>query len=89
MRKAQKQQIENLIALLSEAHQEIIHTIKNGTTGLALDLLAQCQQSAIAAENMICAQEGEEHKTISYLESYCDTLFRCTKQCKTDKFWIT
>lgn len=76
MRKAQKQQIEDLIALLFEAHQEIKYTIENGNTDLALDLLAQCQQSAIAAENMICALEGEEHKTISHLESYCDTLFQ-------------
>ena len=70
MRKAQKKQIEDMMALLAEAHQKIKYTIKNGNVNLALDLLAQCQQSAVAAATVIESSEGEGHKTVSCLESY-------------------
>ena len=76
MRKAQKTQLEEYIALLGEAHQEIVSAVKDGDVALAGALLEQCQNTAVAAGNMIAELEGEGNKTVSYLDFYCEVLFR-------------
>lgn len=76
MRKAQKAQLEEYIALLGEAHQEIVNAVKDGDVALAGALLEQCQNTAVAAGNMIAELEGEGHKTVSCLDCYCEVLFR-------------
>lgn len=84
MRKAQKKQIEELTALLADAHQEIIYAIKNKDTGLAMDLLARCQQCAVWAGTMLSALEGENHPTYACLEAYCDTLYQIYDNLEQD-----
>ena len=47
MRKQQKAQIESFLNLLIRAHEEIEKSISSNKLDIALDLLAQCQDSAI------------------------------------------
>ena len=46
MRKAQKQQAEEILRLLARVHEGIKHSIETNKTDSALDMLAQCQESA-------------------------------------------
>lgn len=76
MRKSQKTQIENFLHLLNRAHEEIKKAISSGKKDTALDLLAQCQDSAIQIGEMIEAIEGEGCTTIPHLEHYCEVLYQ-------------
>ena len=53
MRKAQKSQIEDFLHLLNRAHEGIKRSIETGQKDSALDLLSQCQDSAIQIGEMI------------------------------------
>ena len=76
MRKAQKQQAEDFIKVLGEAHEEIRRTIEKKNISAALQLLADCQDGAIALGGLIEKAEGEEFPTIALLESYCEQVYR-------------
>ena len=76
MRKSQKTQIENFLHLLNRAHEEIKKAISSGKKDTALDLLSQCQDSAIQIGEMIEAIEGEGCTTIPHLEHYCEVLYQ-------------
>ena len=76
MRKAQKQQAEDFIKILGEAHDEIRKAIEKKNISAALSLLADCQDGAIALGNLIEAAEGEGFGTIALLESYCEQVYR-------------
>lgn len=76
MRKSQKTQIENFLHLLGRAHEEIKKAITSGKKDTALELLAQCQDSAIQIGEMIEAIEGEGCTTIPHLEHYCEVLYQ-------------
>jgi len=76
MRKAQKQQAEDFIKILGEAHDEIRKAIEKKNISAALSLLADCQDGAIALGNLIEAAEGEGFATIALLESYCEQVYR-------------
>ena len=52
MRRAQKKQAEDFVALLGEAHDEIKKAIDRKDMALAGDLLEQCQQGAIELGNL-------------------------------------
>ena len=76
MRKAKKDYIEKTIDLLGQAQLEIKRTLEAGKIGIALSLLGQCQEMAIELGNFIEKLEGEGFVTISFLEKYCEMLFR-------------
>lgn len=75
MRKHQKVQIEEMIHLLEQAHDEIRTQIEKGKTQEALTLLAQCQDAAIQTGSLIEQTQGESCSTIGILEHYCELIF--------------
>lgn len=75
MRKAQKQEIFEMIQTLYQAHDEIKRHIEGKKHALAQDMLAQCQECAISIGTAIEKLEGEGFITVSYVEVYCDLLF--------------
>lgn len=76
MRKFQKEQAQNFISLLEQAHEEIKNGIENQQKDPVLVTLADCQDGAIALGNLIESMEGEGVPTISYLEKYCETVYQ-------------
>lgn len=76
MRKIQKKQIMDFMALLEEAHEELKKVIGMKQYAEAADLLGQCQQGAIQIGELIEQEEGEDAPTISRLESYCELVFQ-------------
>lgn len=75
MRKAQKQEILEMIQTLYQAHDEIKRHIEGKKHTLAQDMLTQCQECAISMGTAIEKLEGEGFITVSYIEAYCDMLF--------------
>lgn len=76
MREAQKEQVENFIALLGQAHDEIRkHMEKQGIQN-SLTLLEDCQEGAVALGTLIEKCEGEGFCTVSLLEEYCELLYQ-------------
>ena len=59
MKKAQKEQAENIIRLLGNVHDGIKKAVERGRYDSARDLLSQCQESAIELGETIEAIEGE------------------------------
>lgn len=47
MRKQQKQQAEEMVSILEEAHNEIKRYVEQNQAGIVIALLAQCQECAI------------------------------------------
>lgn len=76
MRKAQKKQAEEFAALLEQVHREIKKYVENGSSEIALGLLAQCQEGALQLGELIEKTEGEDCKTISLLERYCELVYQ-------------
>lgn len=76
MRKAKKEQAENFIQVLQEAHGEIRKALEKREISDALSILADCQDGAIALGTMIEESEGEGFVTVSYLEEYCELTYR-------------
>lgn len=75
MRKAQKQQAEEFPKLFEEAHDELKKSIQRKDIKAAQDLLADCQNCAIELGNMIEKTEGENTKTVSIIENYCELIY--------------
>ena len=80
MRKAQKQDIMDMLQTLHEAHEEIKNNIDRKNYILAQDLLGQCQEGAISIGTAIEAFEGEGFVTVGYIETYCDVVFKCHEE---------
>ena len=76
MRKYQKEQAQNFIQLLAEAHEEIRINIEKKYYEPVLVTLADCQDGAIALGNLIETAEGEACVTIPLLEKYCELVFQ-------------
>ena len=76
MRKAQKQQALDFIESLHQAHGEIENAVGRKNLILAQNMLGECQQFAISFGENIEKLEGEGHITVSYVEDYCEVLFR-------------
>lgn len=80
MKKAQKQDILDMIQTLHEAHEEIKSYIDKKNYALAQDILSQCQECAISIGTAIEKSEGEGFVTVSYVEAYCDAVFHCYEE---------
>lgn len=76
MRKAQKQQVEDMLSLIKEAHEQIKKYIRQGSLPQAMELLAGCQNSAIKIGTLVEDAEGEGHPTVSLLEEYCEYIYQ-------------
>ena len=76
MRRAQKQQVEELVRQIEEAHDQIKKFIEQGSIPSALGLLEVCQDSGIAVGTLIESIEGEGHPTVLLLEEYCELIYQ-------------
>lgn len=76
MRKAQKQQVEDLLGQMMEAHEQIKKNIGQGSMAQAMGLLEDCQNGAITIGTLIESTEGEGHATILLLEEYCELVYQ-------------
>ena len=84
MRKAQKKQIEDMIALLEQAHDEIKRQVQSKSLDEAMELLGQCQDSAVQMGKLIEKTEGENTPTVAKLEEYCETLYEVHEELSSD-----
>lgn len=76
MRKAQKQEILDLIDNLHQAMEEIKKALEQKNFILAQNMISEMQESVIALGETIEKTEGEGHKTVGCMEEYCELLFR-------------
>lgn len=76
MRKAQKQEILELVDTLYQAHEEIKQNIVAGRNASAQELLGQCQECAISIGTTVEKIERADHAAVSIAEEYCELLYR-------------
>lgn len=76
MRKAQKQEVLSCIDSLRQAHEEIKTALKQNNYSRAQNMLSECQDFAVSLGENIEKLEGEGHITVSWLEEYCEALYR-------------
>lgn len=76
MRKAQKQQAEELVRQMEEAHDQIKMFIEQGSIPSAMELLEDCQNGGITLGTLIEDTEGEGHPTVLLLEEYCELVYQ-------------
>ncbi len=76
MRKQQRQQAEELLMQMEQAHEQIRKDIEQKKHLSAVGLLEDCQNSAISLGTLIEKTEGEGHPTVALLEEYCELVYR-------------
>lgn len=76
MRKAQKQELLECINSLHQAHTEIRQALQQHNYDAVQNMLSECQEFAVTLGESIEKAEGEGHITVSYVEEYCEFLFR-------------
>ncbi|MEY8336976.1 hypothetical protein AALB16_02960 [Lachnospiraceae bacterium 62-35] len=76
MRRGEKEQAENIIRLLGHMHDGIKKAVERGQYGEAMELLSQCQESAIDLGETIEEIEGEGFVTVGLLEHYCEVVYQ-------------
>lgn len=84
MRKAQKRQIEETIRQMEEAHDEMKRCMVKGNVVQAQELLADCQNAAVAIGTLIDGTEGEGHPAVTVLEEYCELVYQIHEDLLTD-----
>lgn len=75
MRKWQKKQMEELLAQMEQAHEQIRKDIEQKHILSALTLLEDCQNVGISLGTLIEDTEGEGHPTVTLLEEYCELVY--------------
>lgn len=75
MRKWQKKQMEELLAQMEQAHEQIRKDIEQKHILSALTLLEDCQNAGISLGTLIEDTEGEGHPTVTLLEEYCELVY--------------
>lgn len=76
MRKKQKQQAEELLRQMEQAHDQIRKYIEQKNSPAAAKLLEDCQSGGISLGTLIESTEGEGHPTVALLEEYCELVYR-------------
>lgn len=76
MRKADKEQADEIVRLLGQVHEGIRKMLETGQKGTVLDLLSQCQDAAIQLGETIERSEGEGFVTVTLLEEYCELVYQ-------------
>lgn len=84
MRKAQKQQIEEIIRQMEKVHDEIKSCIEEEISAQAQELLADCQNAAVAIGTLIEDTEGEGYPTVMVLEEYCELVYQIYESLSSD-----
>ncbi|MCX4353006.1 MAG: CDP-glycerol glycerophosphotransferase family protein [Lachnospiraceae bacterium] len=84
MRKAQKRQVEETIRQMEEAHVELKRCIEMGIAAQAEELLADCQDAAVAIGTLIEDTEGEGHLAVTVLEEYCELVYQTHENLAAD-----
>lgn len=84
MRKAQKQQIEETIRQMEEAHNEMKRCIEQKNAVQAQELLLDCQNAAVAIGTLIEDTEGEGHPAVTVLEEYCELVYQIHEYLSLD-----
>ncbi len=79
MRKAQKQQAEELLRQIEEAHGQIKEYIGQGSVQYAMELLEDCQNGGITVGTLIEETQGANHPTVALLEDYCEAIYQIHK----------
>ncbi len=83
MRKIRKEQLCEMIDTLKDAHKEIL-----GQSAEAIcNVLADCQECAVAIGNMIEESEGDGQVTVSLLVQYCEMLYRISVAVGEGQEW--
>ena len=85
MRKAQKQQAEELVRQMEEAHDQIKKFIEQGSIPSAMELLEECQNGGITVGTLIENIEGEGHPTVLLLEEYCEVAYQIHEELIQNK----
>ncbi len=76
MRKVQKQQAQELVRQMEEAHDQIKKFIAQNSIPPAMELLEECQNGGITLGTLIESTEGERHPTVLLLEEYCEMTYQ-------------
>ena len=76
MRKMQKEQAEEFVELLGQAHKEIGGAIQRENISMAIELLMQCQEGALKLGELIEASEGEGFVTVFCWKSIVNFFIR-------------
>ncbi len=76
MRKYHQKQLLELVNSLHEAHSEIKPLFSKGQINTIINLLSDCQQSAVRIGGFIEQLEGEGARTVTFLEEYCELLYQ-------------
>lgn len=81
MRKAQKQEILDVLNSLGQAHEEIKEKMRTAGSQLVQnvqkiqEMLGECQEIAISLGEAIEELEGEDHETIQSISEYCEAVY--------------
>ncbi len=85
MRKIQKQQAEELVKQIEEAHEQVKNYIKQGNVRYAMELLEDCQNGGITIGALIEETQGEDHPTVTLLENYCELVYQIHEDLAENK----
>ena len=85
MRKAQKEQAQELVRQMEEAHDQIRKFIEQGSIPSAMELLEECQNGGITLGTLIENTGGEGHPTVLYLEEYCELTYQIYEDLNAGK----
>ena len=85
MRKAQKQQAEELVRQMEEAHDQIKKFIEQGSIPSAMELLEECQNGGITLGTLIEKTERRGHPTVLILEEYCELTYQIHEDLAINK----
>lgn len=80
MRKYQKKKLLDCVDSLREAHKEIKEAVQKKQYAAVQNILVDCQELAIAVGEGIEQSEGVGHVTVSFIEAYCEVLFRVSEE---------
>ena len=84
MRKTKKKRAREYVRLLDKAHEAVRKAIETRNTGIAMELLEECQDAAIQLGGLIEESEGENFSTISILEDYCELVYQIHEAVRED-----
>lgn len=85
MRKAQKEQAQELVRQMEEAHDQIRKFIEQSSIPSAMELLEECQNGGITLGTLIENTEGEGHPTVLFLEEYCELTYQIYEDLNAGK----
>ena len=75
MRKNVKENLIDIIPTILDAHEIALKYAKSGEIDLVMSVFTECQEAMVKIGEVIEENEGENHKTIEFLQSYCDELY--------------